>query len=240
MTDIDPERTLASLVEETPAYARAFESLGLDYCCGGDRTLAAACDRDDLDVDEVHDRLAEARDRSDGHAADYDWDGLEDLADHVVDTHHDYLREELPKLEDIVEVVADVHGEDHPELRDVEAEYRALAAEMRDHIDEEEEELFPVVGKLDRGERLPADQTERLREAIRAFEEDHAATADRLERIAGLTDDYAVPEDACPSYRSMLERLDQLECDTHMHVHKENNVLFERAGERLAAVSAER
>lgn len=211
MTDIDPERTLASLVEETPIYARTFESLELDYCCGGDRTLAAACDRDDL----------------------------ENLAGHVVDAHHDYLREELPKLGDIVETVADVHGENHPELRDVEAEYRALAAEMREHIDEEEEELFPVVGKLDRDERLSADEAERLREAIRRFEEDHAATADRLNRIAELTDDYAVPEDACPSYRSMLGRLDQLERDTHMHVHRENNVLFERAGEQLAAVSAE-
>jgi len=239
MTDIDPDSTLASLVEESPACARTFESLGLDYCCDGDQTLATACDRNDLDVDEVRDRLAETRDRIDGDAADYEWDDLEELADHVIEAHHDYLREELPKLEDIVETVAKVHGENHPKLRDVEAEYRELAAEMREHIDEEEEELFPVVGKLDRGERLSADETERLREEIRTFEEDHAATAARLERIAELTNGYAVPDDACPSYRSMLERLDNLERDTHMHVHKENNVLFERAGERLATASAE-
>lgn len=238
MTDIDPGRTLASLVEETPAYARVFESLDLDYCCGGDQTLAAVCDRDGLDVDEVRDRLAEARDQNDGDAAGQEWDDLESLADHVVDTHHDYLRQELPKLEDIVETVTDVHGESHPELRDVEAEYRELATEMREHIDEEEAELFPVVGKLDRGEQLSTAEDESLHGAIRNFEEDHAKTADRLERIAELTDGYAVPENACPSYRSMLERLDRLERDTHMHVHKENNVLFERAGERLAAASA--
>jgi len=239
MTEIDPNRTLASLVEESPTRARVFESLGLDYCCGGDQTLATACEEAGIDVDAVRDQVAEARDRNDGDAADYEWDDLEDLANHVVDAHHDYLREELPKLEDIVETVADVHGESHPELREVEAEFRDLAAEMREHIDEEEEELFPVVGKLDRGEELSAEEVERLREAIRTFEEDHAVTADRLERIADLTDDYAVPDDACPSYRSMLERLDQLERDTHMHVHKENNVLFERAGDRLAAASAE-
>jgi len=239
MTEIDPNSTLASLVEESPACARVFESLGLDYCCGGDQTLATACEKERLDVDDICDRLAEARDRSDGDAADHEWNDLGDLADHVVDAHHDYLREELPKLGDIVKTVADVHGENHPELRDVEAEYRELTAEMREHIDEEEEELFPVVGKLDRGERLSPDEAERLREAIRTFEEDHAATADRLERIAELTDDYAVPEDACPSYQSMLERLDHLERDTHMHVHKENNVLFEHAGERLAAASTE-
>jgi len=239
MTEIDPNRTLASLVEESPVRARIFESLGLDYCCDGDQTLATACEEGGLDVDVVRERVAEARNRSDGDAADYEWDDLEELADHVVDAHHDYLREELPKLGDVVETVADVHSESHPELCDVEAEFRELAAKMHEHIDEEEEELFPVVGKLDRGEELSAEEVERLREAIRTFEDDHAATADRLERIADLTDDYAVPDDACPSYRSMLERLDQLERDTHMHVHKENNVLFAEASDRLAAASAE-
>ncbi|WP_367176237.1 iron-sulfur cluster repair di-iron protein [Haloarcula rubripromontorii] len=238
MTEIGTDRTLESLVEESPARARVFESLGLDYCCGGDQTLATACEEAGLDVDIVRDRVAEASNRSDWDAADYEWDDLEDLADHVVDAHHDYLREELPKLGDIVETVADVHGENHPELREVEAEFHELAAEMREHIDEEEEELFPVVGKLDRGEDLSVEEVERLREAIRTFEEDHAATANRLERIADLTEDYAVPDDACPSYRSMLERLGHLERDTHMHVHKENNVLFERAGDRLTAASA--
>jgi len=239
MTEIDPNRTLASLVEESPVRARIFESLGLDYCCDGDQTLATACEEGGLDVDVVRERVAEARNRSDGDAADYEWDDLEELADHVVDAHHNYLREELPKLGDVVETVADVHSESHPELCDVEAEFRELAAKMHEHIDEEEEELFPVVGKLDRGEELSAEEVERLREAIRTFEDDHAATADRLERIADLTDDYAVPDDACPSYRSMLERLDQLERDTHMHVHKENNVLFAEASDRLAAASAE-
>jgi regulator of cell morphogenesis and NO signaling len=237
MTDIDPDRTLASLVEESPARARVFESLGLDYCCGGDHTLTTACAEAGLDVDVVRDRVAEAR--TQGDAADYEWDDLADLADHVVDAHHDYLREELSNLEDVVATVADVHGENHPELREVEAEFRDLAAEMREHIDEEEAELFPVVGKLDRGQVLSTAEVERLREAIRLFEEDHAATADRLERIADLTDDYAVPDDACPSYRSMLERLEHLEHDTHLHVHKENNLLFEHASERLPAVSVE-
>jgi regulator of cell morphogenesis and NO signaling len=239
MTEIDSNRTLASLVEESPVRARVFESLRLDYCCDGDQTLATACEEGGLDVDVVRERVAEARNRSDGDAADYEWDDLEELADHVVDAHHDYLREELPKLGDVVETVADVHSESHPELREVEAEFRDLTAEMREHIDEEEEELFPVVGKLDRGEELSAEEVERLREAIRTFEDDHAATADRLERIADLTDDYAVPDDACPSCRSMLEWLDQLERDTHMHVHEENNVLFAEASDRLAAASAE-
>ena len=157
----------------------------------------------------------------------------------MISAHHDYLREELPVLGSLIEKVNGVHGENHPELRDVEAEFRNLAAEMHDHIDEEEQELFPVVGRLDRGESLADEEATRLREAVWTFEEDHTATADRLDRIAELTDGYAVPEDACPSYRSMLDRLERLERDTHMHVHKENNVLFPRAEEQLSAGTAE-
>ncbi|WP_459193223.1 iron-sulfur cluster repair di-iron protein [Halosimplex sp. J119] len=235
MTEIDPERTLASIVEDAPGTARAFESLGLDYCCGGDRTLVDACDEAGLAVEAVRDRLAEAGDRFEADC--HEWDGLADLADHVVETHHDYLREELPALEELVAKVARVHRENHPELSEVESVFRELAAEMREHIDEEESELFPLVRRLDRGESLSTAEADRLREEVRTFEDDHAATADRLDEIADLTDDYAAPDDACASYRSMLDRLERLEHDTHMHVHEENNVLFAEAEDRLPAAA---
>jgi regulator of cell morphogenesis and NO signaling len=236
MTKIDPNRTLASLVNETPSYARAFESLDLDYCCNGDRTLRRACRQAGVDVEAVCEQLVNAREEVE--TDEQDWETLAELAEHVVSVHHDYLREELPALEDLVTKVDQVHGENHPELHDVAAEFRDLSGEMREHIEEEESELFPIVERLDRGESLTPEQTDTLHEAIRTFEEDHASTADRLDRIAELTDDYAVPEDACASYRAMLERLEELERDTHRHVHKEDNVLFPAAEERLSITGA--
>ncbi len=235
-TTIDPDRPLGDLVADDPSLARPLESLGLDYCCGGDQTLAEACADADLDVDAVRERLADAR-RDDDGPDELDWESLSDLVDHVVATHHDHLREELPQLEDLVWTVRNAHEEAHPELREVEVEFTALAEEMQSHTQEEEEELFPVVEKLDEGRPLSESERETLRAELRDLEADHEETAEHLERIADLTDDYAVPDDACPSYRSMLERLETLERDTHMHVRKENNVLFAEVERRIGAPS---
>jgi len=236
MTAIDPDRTLASIVEENPAAARAFERFDLDYCCNGDRPVAAVCDAEAVDLADLESALAEVQapdpDRSPPADA-----SLSELADHVEATHHEYLRDELPELGELVSTVARVHGDGHPELADVEAVYEELAAEMRDHIDEEETELFPLVRTIDRGESLGRAEERHLREAVEAFEADHEATADSLDRIVELTDGYDVPEDACPSYRSMLRRLERLERDTHLHVHAENNLLFPRAEEALSATA---
>lgn len=232
MTDaIDPKRSLGSLVRDNPTYATVFESVAIDYCCGGDTTLEAACEDEGIDLDDLCERLADAEEESDGD----DWETHTELIDDIVSTHHQYLREELPSLEGLVRKVVRVHGENHPELQELRSEYLELAEEMKRHIDEEEEELFPIVEKLGRGASLTDTERETLRNEITEMEDDHEETANRLERLAALTDDYAVPDDACASYEAMLERLERLETDTHRHVHKENNVLFVEVEQQLPA-----
>lgn len=230
--EIAPDRSLGDLVGDHPEFARVFESLGVDFCCGGDQTLRAACKEERLDVDEVRRRLLDAR--RDGTDERDDWESMSELIDDVVTTHHQYLRGELPALGELVGKVRRVHGDNHPELAAVEREFRELADEVRRHIDEEEDDVFPIIEKLERGAELADDERAVIDEALEDLEADHEATAAHLERIAELTDEYEVPDDACPSYRSMLERLEALERDTHMHVHKENNLLFPTVESRLA------
>lgn len=222
--EIVSDRSLGELVRDYPESARVFESLDIDFCCGGDQTLQAACKEAGLDVDEVRRQLHDARQAGTGQRDD--WESMQDLIDDVVTTHHQYLREELPVLGELVEKVRSVHGDSHPELAEVEREFDDLVAEIQRHIDEEEDDVFPVIEKLERGEELTDNERSVLDKAFADLEADHETTAAHLERIAELTEEYAVPEDACPSYQSMLERLEALERDTHMHVHKENNVLF--------------
>lgn len=236
MTEIDPDRTLASIVAEDPLAAQAFERFDLDYCCNGDRPVAEVCIEAGSDVANLESALADVDDADTDRTPPADA-SLFDLADHVETTHHEFLRGELPELGELVSTVARVHGDGHPELADVEAVYEELAAEMREHIEEEETELFPLVRAIDRGESLAPAEQRRLREAVETFEADHAATADHLDRIADLTDGYEIPDDACPSYRGMLRRLERLERDTHMHVHVENNLLFPRAEGALSATA---
>ncbi|UPW00998.1 iron-sulfur cluster repair di-iron protein [Halorussus gelatinilyticus] len=231
---IDPATGLGQLVRDNPEFASVFESLGIDYCCGGDVPLERACEETDLELRTVLDRLADAR-SSDSAETDASAESLSELVDDVVETHHDYLRSELPSLERVVRKVARVHGDSHPELRDVESEFLDLKEEVTHHIEDEEENVFPELLKLD-SEIPPADaDDERIRDAIDHLESEHDAAASSLERIRDLTDGYEIPDDACTSYRNMLDRLQMLESDMHRHVHKENNVLFPEAEERLAA-----
>lgn len=234
-TSIDADRPLGQLVRDNPAFAREFESLGIDFCCGGDQTLRAACTEAGLDLNDVRNRLTDARRQSD--TEEDEWKSMSALVEHVVDTHHQYLADELPALEQLVGKVRSAHSDNHPELVKLEEEFRELAEAMQQHTTEEETDVFPVVEKLDRGDELTDVERTLLDEALDDLESDHEATAEHLERIANLSDGYAVPDDACPSYRSMLDRLETLEQDTHMHVHKENNVLFPQVESHLRNTS---
>lgn len=235
--EIDPERRLGALVRENPEFAPVFESVGIDYCCGGDASLARACADADLEVATVRERLREAR--SDDAGETSDWNSISSLVDDVVERHHDYLRDELPSLERTIRKVVRVHGDARPELHDVESVFLDLADEVSHHISDEEETVFPELERLDGEASLTPDEEARIREAIDHLEDEHDAAAAHLERLRSLTDGYAVPEGACTSYRNMLDRLQLLEEDMHLHIHKENNVMFPEAEERLEAAVAE-
>lgn len=223
---IDPETRLGQLVRENPEFAPVFESLGIDYCCGGDTPLRRACEANDLDVQPTIERLADAR-SSDNAGAPHD--SLSALIDDIVESHHDFLRSELPSLERVVRKVTRVHGDSHSELEAIESEFLALEEDVTHHIEDEEENVFPVLRELEADPSAVDAESARLREAFDHLEAEHDEAAAHLEEIRTLSDDYAVPEDACTSYRNMLDRLQLLEEDMHMHVHKENNVLFPEA-----------
>lgn len=222
MTGLTPDARVADLVLEQPGRARVFERLGIDYCCGGDTPLSSACAERGLDVDSV---LAEL-DTAPGAPDERDWSTatLAELSAHIVDEHHGYLREELPLLRALVEKVARVHGDRHPELADVHSTFAALADELEHHLAEEEDAVFPTLVALEAGTPVALD------EPIAHMVREHEEVATGLERLRELTAGYEPPSDACTSYRAMLDRLRALETDTHRHVHKENNILFRRAG----------
>lgn len=223
MTVIDTDATVSDLVLEQPGRARVFERFEINYCCGGNVPLRAACDERGLDVDVVLGALAEAR------PAENDWTtaSLTDLVGHIVDHHHSYLREELPPLGALVDKVADAHGSRHPELYDIATTFAAVAAELDSHMVKEEQVLFPACVALERGADLglpfPIDAP------IAAMMHEHDEVGAALARLRALTDGYSPPADSCNSYRAMLDRLESFERDTHEHVHEENNILFPRA-----------
>lgn len=225
MAAIDAQRTVGELVTERPGRARVFERLEIDYCCGGKRPLEDACAAKGLDPGAVA-AMLEALEESGGEEPDWTTATLGELCDHIVETHHAYLRDELPRLTFLVGKVASAHGNRHPELADVAQTYEGLAAELADHMLKEERVLFPACRRLEEGEEILAAG---LAAPIAVMEDEHAAVGAALERLHELTGGYAPPADACNSYRAMLDGLATLELDLHEHIHEENNILFPRA-----------
>lgn len=222
MTVIDPTTPLGAIVTEHPALARDLERLGLDYCCGGRRSLAEACAERGLDVAAV----AEVLTGDSVGAGPEAWAtmGPTELVDHLEATHHAYLHDELPRIEALIAKVEGVHGERHPELAFVQASFDEFALELDPHLAREERILFPLIRQLEAADGAP-DPAD-LVGPIRVMAVDHDRAGELLERLSGLTDGYRPPDDGCASYRALYEALAHLETDTHLHVHKENNVLF--------------
>lgn len=218
------DRTLADLVTTDPSAARILEGFGLDYCCGGGRPLDVACAEAGVDPATVLDALDAT---PDGPTPDWASMPPEVLVDHLEATHHAYLHTELLRLTELADKVAGVHGERHPELRDVRDTYAELRADLEPHLMKEERILFPLIRELvaSAGAAEPHCGSLELG-PIRVMMMEHDRAGELLAELRERAGGYEVPDDGCASYRALYEGLAELEADTHLHVHKENNVLF--------------
>lgn len=217
---------LGSLVAERPDRARILERYGLDYCCKGRRSLEEACRESGLDAAAI---LTEIANNDAGPIDDPVDPGtmtLTELADHIVSTHHVFLREEIPRLKALISKVVGAHGTKYPWLEEVQSTFNALGAELVSHMMKEEQILFPMIRMLDGGHKAPGMP---IGGPISVMEHEHDDAGRALSRLSELTSGFTPPPGACNSFLAMLDGLATLERDTHTHIHKENNILFPRA-----------
>jgi regulator of cell morphogenesis and NO signaling len=218
------EHTLAEIVDLDAGSARVLERFGLDYCCGGGRTLAEACARTEgVDADEVLDALTATAPQG---APAWAAMGPAELVDHIESTHHAYLHAELPRLVALAEKVEGVHGGRHPELARVAELTEALRLDLEPHLAKEEAVLFPMIRQLAAGDAASGLHCGGIANPIRVMLAEHDRTGELLSELDQATGGHRPPGDACTSYRMLYEGLAQVAADTHLHVHKENDVLF--------------
>lgn len=225
MQTVEPESILADLVIAHPEIAPRLDALGLDYCCGGQRRLSEAVHAAGLDLDIIRTYL-NATPLSPVSEADREWDGIDGLVDHLETTHHAYLREALPRLAALADKVAGVHGGNHPELATVAGLVHEIRADLEPHLLREEQVLFPMIRHLAGANSTPTFHCGSLSNPISVMLSEHDNVGDLLAQLRASTHGYQVPTDGCASYQALYAGLSQLEADTHMHVHKENNLLF--------------
>jgi regulator of cell morphogenesis and NO signaling len=239
MSQLNSQTSVGQWVASYPAAARVLESLKIDYCCGGKTPLEEACRERRLDVEHVLQRLAAVTSAAEGDGPNWEEASLTALCDHIEETHHAYLKKELPRLTAIIAKVVQAHGERHAELAALQQVFLALRADLEPHMVKEERVLFPAIRGLEDASvpsHFPCGGS--LSHPIHVMEEEHEYAGRCLAKIRELTSDFLVPEGACNTYRVMLASLEELELDMHAHVHKENSILFPRAAqlESLQAV----
>lgn len=240
---IELTTTVGELVRERPARSRIFEQLQIDYCCGGAVPLGEACAKRGLDPQAVAQQIRQLDAEpatGDEEPIDADAMTLTDLANHIEQTHHAYLKAELPRLAAMTQKVFEVHGESDPRLAEVRRIFAGLHQELSSHLMKEEQVLFPMIRQLESSDHVPAFHCGTVANPIRQMEYEHDGAGHALAILRDSTDGYQPPEWACNTYRAMLAGLQQLEWDLHQHIHKENNVLFPKAIWREAELAGVR
>ena len=226
-------QTVRDIALENPASVRVFEKFGIDYCCGGRMPLTEACANRNLNLDEVLASLEGAAGLPLPQAPDWSREPLSRLAAHIVETHHAYIRRELPRLDELAAKVVRRHGDTRQELPEIQRRVSELGEELTAHLGKEEIVLFPYIAKLERyasGEGpLPRNCFGSVAHPIAMMTQEHDLAGSLMAEIRALSGDYAPPEGACPTYRAFYAGLLEFEQDLHQHIHLENNILFPRA-----------
>jgi len=233
------ETKVKDIALSNPAATQILEDAGLDYCCGGGKSLHEACLHADVPAEEILNRLREnSRDITPG---DANWTlaPLSDLTRHIRERHHRYVREAIVRVQTLLEKVGAKHGENHPEITDIQRLFTEVGREMIMHMRKEEQILFPYIDALERAANAhgsvepPFFQT--VRNPIHAMMKEHDAAGELVKQIRKASSEYTAPADACTSYEALYQDLREFEADLHQHVHLENNILFPRAVEMEAA-----
>ena len=140
--------TLGEIATKDLRKAEIFKKYGLDFCCGGKKTVQQACAEKGIDVTKIEEELRNADKNPVTRPLPYnDWN-LDFLADYIVNTHHSYVKNSLPELRTYAAKLARVHGGRHPELLPVQQIVEEIAQELTDHMVKEEMVLFPFVKEL--------------------------------------------------------------------------------------------
>ncbi|MCG3178273.1 MAG: Iron-sulfur cluster repair protein YtfE [Phycisphaerae bacterium] len=225
------------LVGRHPQTRKVFERHGIDYCCGGGKCLADAARESGGDLDSLVSAIEAALTEtpSQTNPAEWDWFAapLADLARHILDTHHVYMKNTMPRIRDLLAKVVRAHGPRHGEmLGQVRDLFAGLDTEISGHLMKEEQVLFPFIIALDahvhQGQPCPEACFQSVQGPIRQMEHEHENAGATLDRMRVVTDNYKLPADACPTFAALYEALHGLEADLHQHIHLENNILFPR------------
>ena len=229
---LQPE-TLGDIVAKDIRKAEVFKKFGLDFCCGGKKTLQQACKEKGLDVLLVESELKKPVElKSSLPTLKYDTWTCTFLVDYIINVHHANVRENMPIILDLANKVADHHGSTNPELLLIRNKFTDIVNELNVHMKKEEHILFPYLKQQEHsrenGDQAPSSFAT-VKSPISVMEQDHELVGTLFEDIKKLTNCFTLPANACNSYALLYKKLIEFGDDLHLHIHLENNILFPKA-----------
>lgn len=224
------EKTIGEIVARDFRTAAVFSKNNMDFCCGGHKTVREVCEKKNISTNALTAELEAVLALKADNQIDFRSWPLDLLVDYIVKTHHRYVAEKSPVLRQFLNKLCHVHGANHPELFEINRLFAECSDALEHHMEKEEMILFPYISELVRsgwlGEKAGTPPFGSVGNPIRMMEHEHEAEGERFRKIAGLTDGYTAPPDACGTYRVTFAMLKEFEDDLHKHIHLENNILF--------------
>lgn len=212
--------TVGELSTTRPHAVKVFQRYGIDFCCGGGKSLADACVARGVDAAKVIAEIEAEEALAATPLRRWDQAPLDELIDHLLVRYHATLKEDLVRLYAMAERVFHVHGHKDDNLEVLFDVVQALREDLEPHLMKEEEVLFPWI-------RQGSGATATAPIAMMRHEHDEVAVL--LTRTRELTNDYLIPDGACATWRALWKGLEAFDRDLVEHIALENNVLFPRA-----------
>lgn len=221
---IKKEDIVADVVTDFPKSADIFRNAGIDFCCGGQESIASAVNhKPNIDLNSLLNKLNHIDNTEGNSTINPKFLNVESLIQYIQSAYHETLKEEFKNLTPYVTKLAKVHGPSHPYLLKLQDLYREFRDSMLDHIRKEDEENFPKLIQYSQGQDV-----QNIKVILEDLINDHEDTGQLLKVMNQLTSDYQAPEEACETWKLVYQRLQNIEHQTHQHVHLENHVLFKK------------
>ncbi|MCK0205513.1 iron-sulfur cluster repair di-iron protein [Ornithobacterium rhinotracheale] len=231
MENLNP-KTIGEFVAEDFRTAAVFKKYKIDFCCRGGRALQEVCEQKNLNYEQILEDLDKAKQKN-AEGIDFKSFPLDLLADYIEKTHHRYVEDRVPILLQFLNKLCRVHSERHPELLEIDQEFKLITQELAEHFMKEEQVLFPFIRQMvaveRSGKEIPQAHFGTVENPIAMMKQDHENAGEIMAKIATLTDQYTPPADACNTYKVTFAMLQEFEEDLHKHIHLENNILFPSA-----------
>jgi len=220
---------LRDLLDQSPQAAPLLMQLGLDPAKHGEQTLRELGRMNSIDPMMTL-QVMLAWDTAAPDESDQPWTEapINELIDHIVASHHEYLRRQLPRIVLLLSKALHDNGSHKQDLDEILDLFQQLRHLLERHIIVQEVVVFPRMLELIQAVDYQMPYEGGLRQAMREMRHDFLHIGTIFEQLREKTDRFSAPPGTTIAYQAAMEELAELEGQLQRHTHVEEHALFPR------------